>query len=73
MKSQKKKFAGTSLLNIFYTSINKIYSIGPHGKFHCTNGTMAYHKDYLKNHKYDDNADKAEEKTFTDNFTMDMV
>ncbi len=34
---------------------------------------MAYHRDYLKNHKYDDNADKAEEKTFTDNFTMDMV
>jgi hypothetical protein len=68
MLANKSILSGSSILHIYITDLNKIYEFGPYGKNHCTNGTMAYHKSFLLNHTYDDNANKAEERFFLNNY-----
>jgi glycosyltransferase involved in cell wall biosynthesis len=74
MQSTKTILAGSTVLHVYYSQLGgKIYQFGPYNNNHATNGTMAYHKDFLKNHRYDDNANSAEEKKFLDNYTHKMV
>jgi glycosyltransferase involved in cell wall biosynthesis len=40
---------------------------------HSTNNAMAYKREYLSYHRYDENATYAEETSFTDGFTAPMV
>ncbi len=56
---------GASQSYLYYPSLDQIYSFGPFMKNHCTNGTMAYWTSYAKANRYDDNAEKAEERMFT--------
>lgn len=55
---------GCTLLHLYFSDRNEIWSIGPYGQNHCTNGTMAYWRSYFKENRYDDTAEKAEEKKF---------
>ncbi len=73
MKGSKKILSGSTILYVYYTDIEKILMYGPYGNMHCTNGTMAYHKRLLKDHNYEESAEKAEEKYFLKNYTTDMI
>ena len=55
---------GCTLLHLYFSDRDEIWSIGPYGQNHCTNGTMAYWRTYFKENRYDDTAEKAEEKKF---------
>jgi len=55
---------GCTLLHLYFSDRDQIWSIGPYGQNHCTNGTMAYWRSYFKENRYDDTAEKAEEKKF---------
>jgi glycosyltransferase involved in cell wall biosynthesis len=73
MNSEKANIAGCSCLDIYYTDIKKIYEFGPYGRNHGTNGTFAYRKNYIKNHKHDPTKNAQEEPSFTNNFTEHMA
>ena len=60
--------AGSSILFMYYADIKEIYEVGPYGPNHCTNGTMAYTKEYANTHKYDNYVTHAEETSFLDNY-----
>lgn len=47
--------------------------IKTHGPNHATNNTMAYKRAYLSNHFYDNNAQTAEEASFTNKFSEPMI
>lgn len=61
---QRVPVVGSSQLYLYYTDRDEIWSIGPYGQNHCTNGTMAYWRSYSKESRYDETVDKAEEKSF---------
>jgi glycosyltransferase involved in cell wall biosynthesis len=62
--NQKVPMVGSTILHLFFSDRDEIWSIGPYGQNHCTNGTMAYWRSYFGKNRYDDTADKAEEKKF---------
>lgn len=64
---------GASQLYMYFTDRDEIWSIGPYGQTHCTNGTMAYWRTYSNEHKYDETVDKAEEKSFMDNWKTPVL
>ena len=65
--------AGCSHLYLYYTDRKEIWSVGPYNRNHCTNGTMAYWRSYFKTHRYDDKAEKAEERAFMDNWATPVL
>lgn len=73
LNSTKCKIAGSSIIHIYYSKLDKIYQFGPYAQYHGTNGTMAYTKDYLKTHSYLDDKTQAEEAHFTNNFSEPMA
>ncbi len=73
MRSSKKTLSGSSILYTYYTNLNKLVIFGPYGPKHCTNGTMAYHRSFVKDHYYEKDATKAEEKFFLKDYSADMV
>lgn len=68
---------GSSIMMIYYLHINKIYRVGPFinkiNYGHATNGTLIYHKDYLKYNSYDDNSSFGEESKFLRNFKIPLL
>jgi len=64
---------GCSRLNMYYSDRDEIWSIGPYHQNHCTNGTMAYWRSYFGPNRYDDTAEKAEEKLFLKGFTTPVL
>lgn len=73
LNQEKKNIAGCTIIDIYYTDINKVFRFGPYGKNHGTNGTFAYRKSYTLNHKHDDTKNSKEEPSFTNNFSEDMA
>lgn len=73
MKARKSILSGTSKLHIYYTNLNKIYTFGPYNANHTTNGSMCYHKSFLKDRKYEDDAMKSEEQYFLNNYTNEVL
>jgi|UniRef100_A0A6C0BYG2 hypothetical protein len=65
--------AGSSVIHIFFKHIQTIYEFGPYGPRHATAGTFAFKKELLKQTKYDDDAEMAEEKQFLKNYTIPFV
>jgi hypothetical protein len=47
--------------------------MGPYGVNHATNGTIAYRRSYIENHKYDEAVKNAEESSFLNNYTEQML
>ena len=64
--------AGSSIMHVYYTKLNKIYRFGPYGKNHCTCGTLAFKKEYFNNNKFP-NVNKAEERLFLNKYKNNMV
>jgi glycosyltransferase involved in cell wall biosynthesis len=72
-KNPKIMLAGSSEMYLFYTTTQKIYSIGPYHARHATNGTMSYRKEYSTTHSYDEYVTKAEEMSFLENYKNQMI
>jgi glycosyltransferase involved in cell wall biosynthesis len=73
LNQEKVDIAGCTSLDVYYTDIQKTYRYGPYGSGHGTNGTFAYRKIYVNNHKYDSTKNAQEEPSFTNNFTEKMA
>jgi len=65
--------AGSSIIHIHFKEKNQIYEFGPYGPQHATAGTFAFRRALLKETKYDDDAEMAEEKQFLKNYTVPLV
>jgi glycosyltransferase involved in cell wall biosynthesis len=65
--------AGSSTMLMYYLDTKKIYSIGPYGPNHATNGTMAYRKRYAMKHHYDPFVTKGEELSFLEQYRHPMI
>lgn len=65
--------AGSSKMFMYYMDTKKIYSIGPYGPSHATNGTMAYRKHYANQHQYDPFVTKGEELSFLEHYRHPMI
>ena len=65
--------AGSSKMLMYYMDTKKIYSIGPYGPNHATNGTMAYRKCYAEQHAYDNFVTKGEELSFLEQYCHPMI
>ena len=73
MIKTKCNLAGSSIMHIYFSDIDRIFKFGPYGDYHATNGTLAYHKSYLEKNSYDDNDVKAEEKKFLNGYKNKMT
>jgi glycosyltransferase involved in cell wall biosynthesis len=65
--------AGSSEIYIYFKHIEKMYKFGPYGPKHATAGTFAFKRELLKDHKYDESASLAEEKSFLKNYSVPFV
>lgn len=66
-------FSGSDQIYVWYSHLNKIYRTHPFGTNHALNGTFAYHKNFLKKHRYEHEAMLAEEQGFLNNFTTPVL
>lgn len=73
MQRHKARFAGCDRIPIWYSHINRVYLTHSFGPKHALNGTFAFHRSYLKRHRYDDNARLAEESSFLNGFTAPVL
>jgi glycosyltransferase involved in cell wall biosynthesis len=65
--------SGSSLVYIYFKDTDKIFSFGPYGQSHATAGTFAFKRSLLKETRYDDDAEMAEEKAFLKNYTIPFI
>jgi glycosyltransferase involved in cell wall biosynthesis len=72
-KYPKVDLAGSSEMHMYYTDEKKIYTLGPFGIKHATNGTMAWRKQYSDKHKYDEFVTMTEEISFLENYKHQMI
>jgi glycosyltransferase involved in cell wall biosynthesis len=73
MLATKSTFSGSSEMYIYFTDTKLIYRFNRLGQNHSTAGTFCFHRDYLKNHSFQDEADKAEEKLFLDEYKTQQI
>lgn len=73
MLAQKSKFSGSSEMYIYFIDTKEIYRFNKIAQNHSTAGTFCFHKEYLKDHKFDDDAMKAEEKIFLDEYKTQQI
>ena len=73
LNSQKALIAGSSKINVYYVDIKEMHQYGPFSNSHGTNGTFAYRKEYLQQHKHDPTKNAQEEPSFTNNFSERMA
>ena len=65
--------AGSSVIYIYFKDTKKIWQFGPYGPNHATAGTFAFKRRLLKETRYDDEAELAEEKLFLKNYTIPFI
>lgn len=65
--------SGSDRINIWYSHLNRIFKSHSFGKKHLLNGTFCYHRNYLKNHRYDDDVEMGEETSFLNNFSVPVL
>lgn len=71
MRLQGQKLApvvGSTEIFMYFPDLDEMWVAGPYNPNHATNGTMAYWRSYFKTHRYEDDAVKAEEKKFMDDW-----
>ena len=73
MSNPRYLVCGSSQIFMYYTDIQKIYQFGPYAPNHATNGTFAYKRKFLENHKYDETVTHAEETSFVNKYTEPML
>jgi len=70
----KADFAGNSTMYLYFSDDDSIWIYdGQHGGGHFTNGTAAYRKSYLADHRYDNSAPYAEESSFSNHYEKPIV
>jgi glycosyltransferase involved in cell wall biosynthesis len=72
LNNTDKLIAGSTILFAYFVDDGYIYQYGPYNNNHSCHASMAYKREYLKNHKYD-NVNHAEETSFTNGFTEPMI
>jgi glycosyltransferase involved in cell wall biosynthesis len=83
MNQRKADVCGSSEIHIYFTQTQQMMVSGPFSSTHSTNGTIAYTRNWLKGgdnifnktnpRSYDDEAVKAEEKKFLDDFSNPIL
>lgn len=73
MRRHNALFAGCDTIPVWYSHINQIFMTASFGRKHVLNGTFAYHRNYLRNHRYDDRVTLGEEGSFTRGFTVPVL
>jgi glycosyltransferase involved in cell wall biosynthesis len=73
MTHPKAICAGSSEIYIYFKHIDQMVQFGPYGPKHATAGTFAFKRELLKEHKYNDTAALAEEKSFLKDYTVPFV
>jgi glycosyltransferase involved in cell wall biosynthesis len=73
MLGAKSTFSGSSEMYLYFTDTKLIYRFNKIAQNHSTAGTFCFHRDYLKDHKFDDDAEKAEEKIFLDEYKTQQI
>jgi glycosyltransferase involved in cell wall biosynthesis len=63
-KNPKALCAGSSEVYLWFNEMNKMYRFGPYGPTHATAGTFAFKRVLLKQTRYEETAQLAEEKFF---------
>lgn len=64
---------GSTDMLIYDLIVQKLYQFRGFGDSHSTNNCMAYKKEYLENHRYNDDKKAGEEEEFTNKFTEPMA
>ena len=65
--------SGSSIVYIYFKSLNKIYQFGPYGPNHSTAATFAFRSSLLYTSKFNNNEAISEEKSFLNNYTIPFV
>lgn len=73
LKNPDKLICGCTDTYMYDLFISKQFKFDTFGPKHAINSTMSFRKEYLKNHKHDENVSFGEELSFTDNFTVDII
>ena len=73
MQKHRAIFSGCDRIYIWYSHLDKIYLTQSWGKKHALNGSFGFHRNYLRNHRYEDKALQAEEGAFLNNFTTPVL
>ena len=69
----KAMCAGSSIVHIYFKSLEKIYQFGPYGPKHSTAATFAFRRALLTDHQYDEKIAVSEERSFLKNYTVPFV
>jgi glycosyltransferase involved in cell wall biosynthesis len=72
-QNSKYLFAGSSEMNIYYSSKNAMFQCGPYGPYHATAATFAFRKELLNQTSYNEDNAVAEESKFTKGFSIPLV
>ena len=73
MANPDASVCGSSELYLFYSDDRTIYKLGPYAPNHATNGTLAYRRSYLSNHRHDETVTHGEEPSFLNGYTEPMI
>lgn len=68
-----KLIAGCTNCHVYDYLLNHQYNAGDFGQGWSSNGCLAYKKEYLLNHRYDDNKNLAEEEDFLDKMVSPII
>ena len=71
--SNKELCVGSSIMNVYFTDLDKIYQLGPYGKYHSTAATLGFKRELLNKTGYNDNDTYAEEKFFLKKWTIPLI
>jgi glycosyltransferase involved in cell wall biosynthesis len=73
LNQEKADIGGCTIMDVYYTDTKQIFRFGPFGSRHGSNGTFAYRRKYIENHKHDITKNAQEEPSFTNNYTEHMA
>jgi glycosyltransferase involved in cell wall biosynthesis len=73
LKKSRCLIAGCSDIYMYEYFMSKLYKFKVFHKNHSTNNSMAFKREYLRNHQHAKGLKMAEESSFTNNFTEPMV
>ena len=65
--------AGSSIMNIYFKHLNKMYQFGPYGEKHATAATFAFKRKLLSITSFNEEACLAEERHFLKGYTIPFV
>jgi glycosyltransferase involved in cell wall biosynthesis len=73
MLGSRGNFSGSSEMYLYFTDTKLIYRFNRIAQNHSTAGTFCFHRDYLKDHRFQDDAEKAEEKIFLNEYKTQQI